>query len=107
MSSFKPPSASAGQCNGIPFVDAVVVAEENKKMFDNFDQTKAKNDPSKCKRFLDFQTARFFGVQKWLSMPMVLRSGRIVCPVRSWISILDRMIPPCIFRVQAKDCLVR
>jgi hypothetical protein len=61
MSSFKPPSASAAQCNGVPFADAVDVAEENEKIFDDFDRTPAaKKDPSKCKAILRFPDGTIF-----------------------------------------------
>jgi len=64
MSSFRPPSASAAQCDGIPFADAVDVAKENKEMFDDFDRTRAKNDPSKCKAILRFPNGTIFWSSK-------------------------------------------
>ena len=64
MSSFKPPSASAAQCNGVPFADAISVAQENKEMFDDFDRTRARNDPSKCKAILKFPDGTIFWSSK-------------------------------------------
>jgi hypothetical protein len=53
--AFNPPTASAGQCSGVPFGSASNVAAANKAAFDAFDQTTAgKNDPSKCKALLGF-----------------------------------------------------
>ena len=85
MSSFKPPSASAAQCNGIPFVEAVDVAQENKKIFDDFDQTKARNDPSKCKAILRFPDGTIF----WSSKMAIDADGPAAGPNRLPGSKLD------------------
>jgi hypothetical protein len=86
MSSFKPPPASAAQCNGIPFVDAVNVAQENKKMFDDFDRTPAaQNDPSKCKVILRFPDATIF----WSSKMAIDADGPAAGPNRLSGSKLD------------------
>jgi hypothetical protein len=85
MSSFKPPSASAGQCNGIPFRDAVDVAQENKQIFDDFDQTRAKNDPSKCKAILRFPDGTIF----WSSKMAIDADGPAAGPNRLPGSKLD------------------
>ena len=53
--AFTPPSASNGQCKGVPFDKASNTASENKNAFDAFDKTPAgQNDPSKCKALLEF-----------------------------------------------------
>jgi Fungal chitosanase of glycosyl hydrolase group 75 len=85
MSSFKPPSASAAQCNGIPFVEAVDVAQENKKIFDDFDRTKARNDPSKCKAILRFPDGTIF----WSSKMAIDADGPAAGPNRRSGSQLD------------------
>src|SRR5881397_87045 len=85
MSSFKPPSASAAQCNGIPLVEAVDVAQENKKIFDDFDQTKARNDPSKCKAILRFPDGTIF----WSSKMAIDADGPAAGPNRLPGSKLD------------------
>src|SRR5262249_26511026 len=78
MSSFKPPSASAGQCNGIPFSKAVAVAQENKKMFDDFDRTHLKHEPSKCKALLKFPDGTIF----WSSKMAIDADGPAAGPGR-------------------------
>src|SRR5262249_16973932 len=85
MSSFKPPSASAAQCKGVPFADAVDVARENKKLFDDFDRTKAKNDPSKCKAILRFPNGAIF----WSSKMAIDADGPAAGPNRLSGSQLD------------------
>jgi hypothetical protein len=62
---FKPPSASAGPCKGIPFHSAVDVAALNKHAFDAFDKTpKGQGDPSKCKALLKFLDGTIFWSSK-------------------------------------------
>ena len=86
MSSFKPPSASAAQCNGVPFADAVNVAQENKKIFDDFDQTPAaRSDPSKCKVILRFPDGTIF----WSSKMAIDADGPVAGPNRLSGSQLD------------------
>jgi len=85
MSSFKPPSASAGQCNGIPFSKAVAVAQENKKMFDDFDRTHLKHEPSKCKALLKFPDGTIF----WSSKMAIDADGPAAGPGRLSGSKLD------------------
>ena len=85
MSSFRPPSASATQCDGVPFADAVDVAEENKEMFDDFDRTRAKNDPSRCKAILKFPDDTIF----WSSKMAIDADGPAAGPSRRSGSQLD------------------
>src|SRR5437762_8783743 len=85
MSSFKPPSASAAQCNGVSFADAINVAQENKEIFDDFDQTRAKNDPSKCKAILRFPDGTIF----WSSKMAIDADGPAAGPNRLSGSQLD------------------
>src|SRR6266513_4946447 len=85
MSSFKPPSASAAQCNGVPFADAINVAQENKEMFDDFDRTRARNDPSKCKAILKFPDGTIF----WSSKMAIDADGPVAGPNRLPGSKLD------------------
>jgi hypothetical protein len=85
MSSFKPPSASASQCDGVPFADAINVAQENKEMFDDFDRTRAKNDPSKCKAILKFPDGTIF----WSSKMAIDADGPVAGPNRLSGSQLD------------------
>jgi hypothetical protein len=86
MSSFKPPSASAAQCNGVPFADAINVAQENKKIFDDFDQTPAaRSDPSKCKAILKFPDGTIF----WSSKMAIDADGPAGGPNRLSGSRLD------------------
>jgi hypothetical protein len=85
MSSFKPPSASAAQCNGVPFADAINVAQENKEMFDDFDRTRAKNDPSKCKAILKLPDGTIF----WSSKMAIDADGPVAGPNRLSGSRLD------------------
>lgn len=81
MSSFKPPSASAAQCNGVPFGDAINVAQENKEMFDDFDRTRARNDPSKCKAILKFPDGTIFWSSK-MAIDADGPCGRTKSPIR-------------------------
>ena len=85
--AFKPPPASAGQCNGIPFEDGENVAVENKAAFDAFDKTpKGKNDPSKCKALLAFPgNAAIF----WSSKMAICADGPAAGPGRRSGSELD------------------
>jgi hypothetical protein len=86
MSSFKPPSASATQCDGIPFADAVDIAQENKEMFDDFDETPAaRNDPSKCEALLKFPDGTIF----WSSKMAIDANGPAAGPNRLPGSKLD------------------
>src|SRR6516162_6823264 len=85
MSSFNPPSASAAQCSGVPFADAVDVAQDNKEIFDDFDRTKAKNDPSKCKAILKFPDGTIF----WSSKMAIDADGPAAGPNRLPGSKLD------------------
>jgi hypothetical protein len=85
MSSFKPPSASAAQCAGVSFADAVDVAQENKEMFDDFDRTRARNDPSKCKAILKFPDGTIF----WSSKMAIDADGPVAGPNRLSGSQLD------------------
>ena len=85
MSSFKPPSASAAQCKGVPFVDAVDIAQENKEIFDDFDQTRARNDPSKCKAILKLADGTIF----WSSKMAIVADGPVAGPNRLSGSQLD------------------
>ena len=86
MSSFKPPAASAGQCKGIPFGDAIDVAQPNKAAFDAFDATpKGKNDPSKCKALLKFPADAVF----WSSKMAIDADGPAAGPGRRPGSQLD------------------
>jgi hypothetical protein len=85
MSSFKPPAASAAQCSGVPFDSATDVAQENKKAFDDFDQTAAKNDPSKCKAILKFPDGTIF----WSSKMAIDADGPAAGPDRLSGSQLD------------------
>ena len=106
MSSFKPPSASAAQCNGIPFVEAVDVAQENKKIFDDFDQTKARNDPSKCKAILRFPDGTIF----WSSKMAIDADGPAAGPNRlpgSKLDIDSGQDDTSFHFPDSKDCLVR
>ena len=65
MASFKPPGASAGQCQGVPFDTASNIATDNKAAFDAFDQTpNGKNDPSRCKALLAFPDGPIFWSSK-------------------------------------------
>jgi hypothetical protein len=65
MASFKPPSASAGQCEGVPFDTGSNTATENKALFDAFDETAAgKKDPNKCKVLLQFGDEAIFWSSK-------------------------------------------
>jgi hypothetical protein len=85
--AFKPPPASAGQCNGVPFEDAENVAADNKAAFDAFDKTpKGKNDPSKCKALLAFpDNAAIF----WSSKMAIDADGPAAGPGRRSGSELD------------------
>src|ERR1051325_5854374 len=86
MSSYKPPTASAAQCSGVPFSDAQNVATENKAAFDEFDQSAAgKNDPSKCKALLRFADNAIF----WTSKMAIDADGPAAGPGRRTGSELD------------------
>jgi hypothetical protein len=86
MPSFTPPPASTGQCGGIPFNKAANVAQENKKAFDDFDQTPAaKNDPNKCKALLKFPDGTIF----WSSKMAIDADGPAAGPGRRSGSQLD------------------
>ena len=79
MASFKPPTASAAQCSGVPFNQAEAVAVENKTAFDEFDQTDAgQNDPNKCKALLRFPDNQVF----WSSKMAVDADGPAAGPDR-------------------------
>lgn len=87
MNPFKPPPASAAQCNGVPFGKAAAVASENKAAFNAFDQTAAgKNDPSKCKAVLRFPDNQIF----WSSKMAIDADGPAAGPGRLRGSQLDR-----------------
>jgi glycosyl hydrolase group 75 (putative chitosanase) len=85
MASFRPPPASAAPCKGVPFGDADDIAQENKKLFDDFDETKAKNDPSKCKAILRFPDGTVF----WSSKMAIDADGPAAGPNRRSGSELD------------------
>ena len=86
MSSFKPPTASAAQCSGVPFDQAEPVAVENKTAFDEFDQTDAgQNDPNKCKALLRFPDNQIF----WSSKMAIDADGPAAGPGRLSGSKLD------------------
>lgn len=86
MSSFRPPAASVGQCNGIPFSDAIDVAQPNKAAFAAFDASpKGKNDPSKCKALLKFPGNAIF----WSSKMAIDADGPAAGPGRSSGTELD------------------
>lgn len=86
MSAFRPPPDSSGQCNGIPFDTAEDVAEENKKIFDDFDQTPAgSGDPSLCEALLRFSSGTIF----WSSKMAIDADGPPAGPGRLSGSELD------------------
>jgi hypothetical protein len=87
MASFTPPSASAGQCKGVPFDKAINTAAENKAAFDAFDQSAAdRTDPSKCKALLAFpDDAAIF----WSSKMAIDADGPAAGPGRPSGSKLD------------------
>ena len=65
MSLFRPPEASAGVCENVPFESASDTAIDNKAAFDAFDQTpQGKNDPSRCKALLSFPDGTIFWSSK-------------------------------------------
>src|SRR5439155_18857068 len=72
-------------CNGVPFADAINVAQENKEMFDDFDRTRARNDPSKCKAILKFPDGTIF----WSSKMAIDADGPAAGPGRLSGSQLD------------------
>lgn len=83
---FNPPTASAGQCKGVPFDKAVNVAAANKAAFDAFDKTAAgRNDPSKCKALLKFPGGAIF----WSSKMAIDADGPASAPGRPTGSQLD------------------
>jgi hypothetical protein len=85
--SFAPPSASAGQCKGVPFQNAVNAAADIKEVFDAFDQTSAgKNDPSKCKALLAFPNSQAIF---WSSKMAIDADGPSAGPGRPTGSQLD------------------
>jgi hypothetical protein len=86
MASFKPPSASASQCEGVPFDTASNTATENKAVFDAFDETTAgKKDPNKCKALLQFGDDAIF----WSSKMAIDADGPAAGPGRLTGSQLD------------------
>jgi hypothetical protein len=65
MTSFKPPQASAAQCEGVPFDTAEETATDNKAAFDAFDETSAgTKDPNRCKALLAFPDGPIFWSSK-------------------------------------------
>jgi hypothetical protein len=86
MVGFKPPQASAGQCQGVPFEAASDIATDNKAAFDAFDQTlSGKNDPSRCKALLAFPNGPIF----WSSKMAIDADGPAAGPGRRSGSQLD------------------
>jgi len=86
MASFKPPQASAAQCEGVPFDTASDVATENKAAFDAFDETPAgKKDPNNCKALLQFDDQALF----WSSKMAIDADGPAAGPGRLSGSELD------------------
>ena len=86
MASFRPPEASAGQCEGVPFDSASDTAVDNKAAFDAFDQTPTgKNDPSQCKALLAFPNGKIF----WSSKMAIDADGPAAGPARLSGSQLD------------------
>jgi hypothetical protein len=84
--AFTPPSASTGQCQGVPFQTAIDTAAENKRHFDAFDKTpNGKNDPSKCKALLKFPDKTIF----WSSKMAIDADGPASGPGRLSGSQLD------------------
>jgi hypothetical protein len=86
MASFEPPSASSGQCEGVPFDAAKDAAAENKAAFDAFDQTgPGKKDPNRCKALLQFDDGQIF----WSSKMAIDADGPAAGPGRLSGSELD------------------
>ena len=86
MPQFKPPKASAPQCEGVPFDRASNVANENKRLFDDFDQTPAgKRDSNNCKALLRFENGAIF----WSSKMAIDADGPAAGPGRLSGSKLD------------------
>jgi hypothetical protein len=86
MAKFKPPTASAAQCEGVPFDSASDAAAENKAAFDAFDNTNAgKRDPNKCKALLQFENGAIF----WSSKMAIDADGPAAGPGRLTGSELD------------------
>jgi hypothetical protein len=86
MASFKPPPASLGQCEGVPFDTASDTAAENKAAFDAFDETPAaRSDPNKCKVLLKFPDGTIF----WSSKMAIDADGPAAGPGRLAGSQLD------------------